>query len=61
MKAYVKSKISNGLGEVEFYHPKSNSLPYSLLDQLSLEIKQLGGNDNVKCILLNLHRMILGV
>ena len=52
MKAYVKSKISNGLGEVEFYHPKSNSLPYSLLEQLSLEIKKLGDDDNVKCIVL---------
>ena len=52
MKAYVKSKISNGLGEVEFYLPKSNSLPYSLLEQLSLEIKKLGDDDNVKCIVL---------
>ena len=37
---------------MEFHHPKSNSLPYSLLEQLSLEIKQLGDDDNVKCILL---------
>ncbi len=52
MKPYVISKILNGCGEVEFYHPKSNSLPSSLLNELSIVIERLGSDDSVKCILL---------
>lgn len=52
MEAYVKSDIINGVGEVEFFHPKSNSLPSNLLNELAKTIKSLGENDQVKCILL---------
>ncbi|MBI33883.1 MAG: enoyl-CoA hydratase [Flavobacteriales bacterium] len=52
MKPYVKSKILNGLGEIEFYHPKSNSLPALLLNNLSEEIIKLGEEPSVKCIVL---------
>ncbi len=52
MKPYVISKILNGCGEVEFYHPKSNSLPSFLLNELSIVIERLGSDDSVKCILL---------
>ena len=52
MKPYVVSKILDGCGEIEFYHPKSNSLPSSLLNELSIVIERLGSDDSVKCILL---------
>lgn len=52
MKPYVISKIQNGCGEIEFYHPKSNSLPSSLLDELSIVIESLGSDDSVRCIVL---------
>lgn len=52
MEAYVKSEITNGIGIVEFFHPKSNSLPSNLLSDLSKEITTLGEDDEVKCILL---------
>ena len=52
MEAYVKSDIINGVGEVEFFHPKSNSLPSNLLNELAQTITILGENDKAKCILL---------
>jgi methylglutaconyl-CoA hydratase len=52
MKPYVKSEVINGCGEVEFYHPKSNSLPHKLLSELSLVIEKLGADHSVRCILL---------
>lgn len=52
MEAYVKSEIIDGVGHVEFFHPKSNSLPSVLLNQLAQTILNFGENDKVKCILL---------
>lgn len=52
MEAYVNSKTENAVGIIEFFHPKSNSLPSDLLYKLELEIKKAGSNSNVKSILL---------
>jgi methylglutaconyl-CoA hydratase len=52
MEAYVNSKIENAVGEIEFFHPKSNSFPSSLLEKLRLEIQKAGDDPSVKSILL---------
>lgn len=51
-KGFVKSTIHNNIGEITFFHPKSNSLPSSLLDELAKAIKLLACNDAVKVIAL---------
>lgn len=50
---FVKSEINNGVGKIEFYHPKSNSLPSDLLSQLANSINEFGLNPEVKVILLS--------
>lgn len=52
MEAYVKSEVIDGVGHIEFFHPKSNSLPSNLLRELSILLNDLGKDDKVKCILL---------
>lgn len=52
MEPYIKSDIINEVGVIEFYHPKSNSLPSSLLNELATKISSYGKDHNVKCILL---------
>lgn len=52
MEPYVKAEIIDGVGEIEFFHPKSNSLPSSLLQELAKSITEFGANSSVKCILL---------
>lgn len=48
----VRVRIENGIGTVEFQHPKGNSLPGALLRQLAGEITTLGSNDSVRVIVL---------
>jgi methylglutaconyl-CoA hydratase len=52
-KGFVSSNIKNGVGEIEFYHPKSNSLPSDLLSQLAISINEFGSKPEVKVILLS--------
>lgn len=49
---HVKFSIKNGIGEIEFYHPRSNSLPGEILAKLASTIQQAGNNDDVKVIKL---------
>ncbi|MFC2134211.1 enoyl-CoA hydratase/isomerase family protein [Bacteroidota bacterium] len=51
-EAKVISKIKNGIGVVEFYHPKSNSLPKKMLIELAAEFNAMAGNPNVKVVVL---------
>jgi methylglutaconyl-CoA hydratase len=51
-QGHVEVQISNGLAEIEFYHPMSNSLPGKLLAKLAQSITEAGTNDEVKLILL---------
>jgi methylglutaconyl-CoA hydratase len=48
----VQVRIADGIGTVEFHHPKGNSLPGSLLRQLASEISALGADDAVRVIVL---------
>jgi methylglutaconyl-CoA hydratase len=48
----VRSVIASGVGSIEFYHPKGNSLPGSLLRALAAEITQLGKDPEVRVIVL---------
>ncbi len=43
---------ANGIGTIEFGHPLSNSLPGKILQKLADTITDLGGNDEVKVIVL---------
>lgn len=52
-KGFVRSEINNGVGDIQFYHPKSNSLPSDLLCQLTQSIERFGANPEVKVILLS--------
>ena len=52
MNEYVKLKIKNGIGTIEFFHPQSNSLPSHVLNKLSETITAAGKNDEVKVIIL---------
>jgi methylglutaconyl-CoA hydratase len=49
---YVKSEVHNGVATIEFFHPKSNSLPSVLLSNLAHEITYAGNNQQVKIIVL---------
>jgi methylglutaconyl-CoA hydratase len=48
----VSSFVTNGIADVSFGHPKSNSLPASVLRALANEITTMGQRDDVKVILL---------
>lgn len=49
----VVYKISDGIGTIEFGHPKSNSLPGKVLKKLAETITELGADDEVKVIVLS--------
>ncbi len=51
-EGYVKKVISGNTGTIEFYHPKSNSLPSYLLNELNASIKEFCDDDEVKVIIL---------
>lgn len=51
-QGHVEVNLNNGLAEIEFYHPMSNSLPGKLLAKLAQSITDAGNNDEVKVILL---------
>lgn len=44
--------IENGIGTIEFYHPKSNSLPGSLLKKLAEIINEFSTKQDVKVIVI---------
>lgn len=49
---YVKIKIENEVGYIEFFHPAHNSLPGDLLAKLADTITDAGKNDKIKVIVL---------
>lgn len=51
-EGYVKSDIKNQIATIEFYHPRGNSLPLALLEELSHAIIRAGNNDEAKVVLL---------
>ena len=48
----VSISISEGVGTVAFYHPKSNSLPGNLLRELAQKIDQCAADDRIRVIVL---------
>jgi methylglutaconyl-CoA hydratase len=48
----VESKFQNGIAEIEFFHPMSNSLPGKILNKLADTIREMGEQDQVKVIIL---------
>ncbi len=52
MKEFVKLDIENGIGTIEFFHPKSNSLPGDVLAELASNITTAGEDKKIKVIIL---------
>lgn len=48
----ISTRVVNGIGEITFSHPQSNSLPGALLRSLALEIEMMGNDGNAKVIVL---------
>ena len=49
---YVKSEKHGLMMLIEFYHPQSNSLPASLLNELATQIHGAGMDDEIKVVIL---------
>lgn len=52
MEAYVRSETRGGITHIEFFHPQSNSLPISILNQLAQEIFSAGTHTATAVIVL---------
>lgn len=52
MEAYVHTRVENGIGTVEFFHPQSNSMPGFQLNKLAEAIETLGKDPEAKVIQL---------
>ena len=50
-EGYVKSHTEHGITTIEFYHPRSNSLPGKILNELAQEIHYTGTHDTKVIIL----------
>lgn len=48
----VATDTKDGVGTVTFSHPKSNSLPGSILAELAAAVERMGGDDAVRVIVL---------
>ena len=48
----VSSYITDGLADIAFGHPKSNSLPASVLSALAAEVARVGERDDVRVVVL---------
>ena len=53
MDGQVTSSLSNGIAELQFSHPKGNSLPGVMLADLAREISVIGSDPSVKVIILS--------
>ncbi len=53
MEPYVRRKdIGKGISEIEFFHPKHNSMPGELLSRLAQKITETGEDETVGVIIL---------
>ncbi len=52
MNPYVNLSAENGVGTIEFFHPKSNSLPGDLLKQLTKSITMADEREDIRVIIL---------
>src|SRR3954463_13292029 len=51
-EGYVKSEVHNSVATIEFFHPQSNSLPASILEELRKEIHWAAHDDDTQVIIL---------
>jgi methylglutaconyl-CoA hydratase len=51
-EGYVKSEVHKGVATIEFFHPQSNSLPASILEELAKEIHWAGHDEETQVIIL---------
>lgn len=49
---YVRTDVRDGVATIEFYHPKSNSLPGTLLTELTAAVTEAGENPDARVIVL---------
>lgn len=49
---YVKLEIENKIGTITFFHPKSNSLPGTILRELAQTVDKAGKDDSINVIIL---------
>ena len=52
MTEYVKLNTENGIGTIEFFHPRSNALPGNILEKLANTIEAAGKENSIKVIIL---------
>lgn len=52
MDGYVRSEVNNGIANIEFFHPQSNSLPGAILSDLANTITETGKRSDVTVIIL---------
>lgn len=52
MNAYVKKDHDHGIGTITFFHPQSNSLPASILNEVADAINDYGQDNSIKVIVL---------
>jgi methylglutaconyl-CoA hydratase len=48
----VSSYVADGIADICFGHPKSNSLPASVLNALAREVRSIGQRDDVRVVVL---------
>ena len=51
-EGHVKAETHNGITTIEFFHPKSNSLPGHMLEALTHEIHSAGHDKDTKVVVL---------
>jgi len=49
---YVRTDIENGIGRIEFFHPKSNALPSAILRDLAAAVTAVGADPAARVIVL---------
>lgn len=51
-EGYVRTQVSDGIATVTFHHPKSNSLPGTVLADLATAIERAGADPGVRVIVM---------
>lgn len=51
-EGFVTHDFSDGVGQIEFFHPKGNSLPKNMLEELTAAVHSHGRNPEVKVIVI---------
>ncbi len=49
---HVRTHVANGIGHLEFFHPKGNSLPARLLADLATAVTALGNDPAVRVVVM---------